>query len=62
MTVKCMLTVISLWSIEADLRKSQREIQEKEVMLKAQAQQMAQDQERIATLEAQLALSKSALH
>ena len=57
-----MLTVISLWSIEADLRKSQREIQEKEVMLKAQAQQMAQDQERIATLEAQLALSKSALH
>ena len=62
MTVKCMLTVISLWSIEADLRKSQREIQEKEVMLKAQAQQMAQDQERIATLEAQLALNKSALH
>jgi hypothetical protein len=58
-----MLTVISLWSIEADLRKSQREIQEKEAMLKAQAQQMAQDQERIATLEAQLALrSKSALH
>jgi hypothetical protein len=57
-----MLTVISLWSIEADLRKSQREIQEKEVMLKAQAQQMAQDQERIATLEAQLALNKSALH
>jgi hypothetical protein len=29
-------------------------------MLKGQAQQMAQDQERIATLEAQLALSKSA--
>jgi len=58
-----MLTVISLWSIEADLRKSQREIQEKEAMLKAQAQQMAQDQERIATLEAQLALrSKSAPH
>jgi hypothetical protein len=51
-----MLTVISLWRIEADLRKSQREIQEKEVMLKGQAQ----DQERIATLEAQLALSKSA--
>jgi len=57
-----MLTVISLWSIEADLRKSQREIQEKEAMLKAQAQQMAQDQERIAALEAELAFrNESAL-
>jgi hypothetical protein len=51
-----MLTVISLWDKEAELRKSQREVQEKEAMLKAQAQQ-------IAALEAQLALrGESALH
>ena len=56
-----MLTVNSLWSIEADLRKSQRENQEKEAMLMEQAQQMAQDQEKIAALEAELALKKVSL-
>jgi hypothetical protein len=56
-----MLTVNSLWSIEADLRKSQRENQEKEAMLLEQAQQMAQDQEKIAALQAELALKKVSL-
>jgi hypothetical protein len=51
-----MLTIISLWDKEMELRKSQREVQEKEAMLKANAQQMAQDQETIAALQAQLAL------
>jgi multidrug resistance efflux pump len=56
-----MLTVISLWDKEADLRKAQREVQEKEAMLKEQTQQMAQDQEKIAALEAELALKKVSL-
>jgi cell division protein FtsB len=47
---------LSLWDQIVELRKSQ-------ATLKAQAQQMAQDQERIAALEAQVALmSQSALH
>jgi hypothetical protein len=51
-----MITVIGLWDKEIKLRQTQKEIQEKEAMLKAQEQQ-------IAALEARLALvSQSGLH
>jgi len=59
---KCMLTVISLWDKEIALREIQRDVLEKEEIMKTQAQQIAQDQERIAALEAELAFrNESAL-
>jgi len=45
----------SLWDKEQELREAQRNIQEKEAMLKANAEKMAQDKELIAALEARLA-------
>jgi len=57
-----MLTVISLWDKEIALREIQRDVLEKEEIMKTQAQQIAQDQERIAALEAELAFrNESAL-
>jgi len=40
------------------LRNAQRVVKEKEAMLKANANKMAQDQELIANLQAQLAMAK----
>jgi hypothetical protein len=42
------------------LRESQRKVKEKEQLLKANAEQMARDQETIAALKAELAAAKEA--
>ena len=49
----------SIWEMTIELRQSQRETQEKDKIIAANAEKMARDKERIAALEARLALSEN---
>jgi hypothetical protein len=56
-SISCLFS--SIWETTIELRQSQRENQEKDKIIAANAEEMARDKERIAALEARLALSEN---